>query len=150
MARVEGVDLVSEPENRLKQPKRKATKSSFKPGQSGNPGGRPRESQIERLVKKLTKETYAELVNLLMSSTEQEVMDYLNGPNVPLEQTLFIRHILDLAEKPNWVAYDKYLDRRIGKVKEEMDLSIRPGVKVIDLEPIGKKIVLGKNEEEEE
>lgn len=33
---------MSEPENRGKTGKRKANATSFKPGQSGNPGGRPK------------------------------------------------------------------------------------------------------------
>ena len=55
------------PENRQKQaPKRTATRTSWKPGQSGNPGGRPKAvGHVRDLAREHTKEAIETLVDIM-------------------------------------------------------------------------------------
>lgn len=120
---------MSESANRPKQTgKRKAPKSAFKPGESGNPSGRPALSQIEKDTKRMTRDQYASIQQVVMTKTKEELIEIV-ARGLPFEEELFILHVLELGEKPNMIAYDKYLDRRIGKVKEEIDVrGIRPTI----------------------
>jgi len=60
------------PENRLKQTrpgKRKAPRSAWKKGQSGNPGGRPKEvAEVRELSRQYTEEAIQTLVTLMQSA----------------------------------------------------------------------------------
>ena len=56
-------------ENRLKQVKRKATRTAWKPGQSGNPGGRPKEvAEVKALARQHCEEAIQTLVTLMQSA----------------------------------------------------------------------------------
>lgn len=120
----------------------------FKPGETGNPHGRPPLSAADRALKKMTREVFSELQQLFMTSTRDEIMDYMNGPSVSYESELFIRHMLALGENPNWSDYSKYLDRRIGKVKDEVEINlVKP---TVIRRHTGEEVVLGVKEEEQE
>lgn len=94
----------------------------FKPGCSGNPGGRPKKTDKERAVEQLTKETWNDLCQKMMT-LDRDALSALLGQSMPYEVELFIRHMLDLGERPSWDAYEKYLARRIGKVPSPHEVS---------------------------
>lgn len=55
-------------ENRSKQTKRKAPRTAWKPGQSGNPGGRPKEvAEVKTLARQHTQEALETLAKLMKS-----------------------------------------------------------------------------------
>ncbi len=57
-------------QNRPKQTKRKAPRTAWKPGQSGNPGGRPKEvAEVKALARKHTQEALETLAKLMKSGT---------------------------------------------------------------------------------
>ena len=104
-------------------PESRTKSGKFKKGQSGNPGGRTPLTPEEKSVKLLTRQKFAELVQLIMTKSRED-LEALISQSLPYEEELFIRHMLDLGQVTNWNQYDKYLDRRIGKVKEEMDVNV--------------------------
>ncbi len=57
-------------QNRPKQTRRKAPRTAWKPGQSGNPGGRPKEvAEVKALACKHTQEALETLAKLMKSGT---------------------------------------------------------------------------------
>ena len=59
------------PANRLKQVKRKAPKTAWKPGQSGNPKGRPREvAHVRDLARSHTEAAINALVSIIQSADQ--------------------------------------------------------------------------------
>ncbi len=120
---------------------------TFVKGQSGNPGGRKPMTDEERAVKKLTKETFNDLSEKMMTCTKEELEDMI-AMGLPFESELFIRMMLTLAEKGDMTQYQKYLDRRIGKVKEEVEINL-PKPTIIQLSG-DKQIVLGSERDEDE
>lgn len=94
----------------------------FVKGQSGNPSGGRKLTNKDKKVKDLTRETWNELSQKMMTCTKEE-LESLVGGRLPYEVELFIRHMLALGETPDWSQYAKYLERRIGKIKDEVELS---------------------------
>lgn len=88
-------------------------------------------TEEEKSVKLLTRKKFAHLVQMIMTKPKEDLEQFLAGPNIPFEEELFIRHVLALGDNPNFMAYDKYLDRRIGKVKDELELTAKPKRTVI-------------------
>lgn len=103
-------------------------------------------SEGDRTVQKLTKETWNDLSQKMMTCSREELDELLAG-KIPYEQELFIRHMLAIGENPDWHAYEKYLARRIGKVKDEVEV-IMPKPTVI-LRRDGTEVVLGNMPEPE-
>lgn len=98
---------------------------TFKKGASGNPNGRPKLTPQEKFVNQLTRETWNDLSQKMMTCTKEELAELLSGPEpLPMEVEIFIQHMLALAAEPDWTAYEKYLARRIGPVKQEIDLLV--------------------------
>lgn len=64
-------------ENRQKTDKRKAPKTAFKPGQSGNPGGRPKkteaEFELERACEDKTPEALDTILGLMTGAKQDSV-----------------------------------------------------------------------------
>jgi hypothetical protein len=75
------------PGNRQKTGKRAANKASFKPGQSGNPSGRPKkDKQVEGILKAASADAARRLVELKDSPNEKialaaarEILDRVYG-----------------------------------------------------------------------
>lgn len=120
----------------------------FKPGQSGNSGGRPKLTDKDRIVQKLTRETWNELSEKMMTCTKDQ-LEALIAAECPMEVETFIRHMLAINEDPDWHAYEKYLARRIGPVKQDINLTVHPKPTVINLLN-GDKMILGTEGDNDE
>ena len=121
---------------------------AFKKGVSGNPQGRPKETEKDKIVKKLTKETWNDLSEKMMTCSKDELEDII-AKECPFEIEIFIRHMLSLGEKPDWHQYSKYLERRIGKVQDELKIDM-PQPTIIHYADGTSLEMSAKKEDEEE
>ena len=120
--------------------------AKFKKGKSGNPTGRPKETPEDKVVKQLTRQTWNDLSQKMMTCTQQDLIKLLATGELPYESELFIQHMITLGEKPDWHAYEKYLARRIGPVKQELELSLPKPIVIHRRD--GSQTILGHEEEE--
>lgn len=121
--------------------------AKFKKGKSGNPSGRPKLTPEDKAVKQLTRETWNDLSQKMMTCSQTDLEELL-ARGVPYESELFIRHMLKLGESPDWHAYEKYLARRIGPVKQELEISAPKPIVIKHRD--GSATELGYQEEGEE
>lgn len=115
---------------------------------SPNPGGRPKLSDAERKLRHSTKEQMKEVGDMIVNGSRVELVHILDNPHEYSELQYQIACALKVSsEKGDWFTVDKILDRLIGKVKDEIDVSL-PKPTVIQLEN-GVEIVLGAKKGDE-
>lgn len=106
----------------------------FKPGQSGNPGGRPAISQEERSMRENFQKAFAMLGNKTIGEIEEIAKD----PNQPAPYAIAAKALSWAFKKGNPAMYREIFDRTIGKVTQQIDLSgsldIRPYKEMSDEE----------------
>lgn len=107
----------------------------FKPGKSGNPGGRKKRDPELVALRELTVEQFKEIANLVLSGKRQEASDLVNDVNAPL----FKRWLAKMADqgfnRGDQQALEFFLNRLIGKVPDKAEHS-GPGGKPLRLEDI--------------
>ncbi len=108
------------PESRQKTGKRTANKTTWKPGQTGNPGGRPK-SEVSltawmRDILSMTSEQAAKLC-------EQYARDFrqIKTGDVPMVGVVAIRVVQSVINDPPPGLVGQIWDRIDGKVKDEID-----------------------------
>lgn len=119
----------------------------WQPGQSGNPSGRPNLDPELRKLRELTKEQFKELATLLLSGTQEDLAELLAKPDTSMLTTWMIRVILTGAENGDYAKLDSLMNRLVGKVKDEMELTL-PKPTIIEYE--GSRLVLTSKMEKEE
>lgn len=113
----------------------------FKPGQSGNPGGTSKVDRELMVIRKLSKEKFKELANILISGTREDLERMLASPGTTALTEMVIKVVLGIAERGDMTSLDRLLDRLIGKVKDEVELNV---VKPMIIERRnGTEVVLG-------
>lgn len=113
----------------------------FKPGQSGNPGGTSKVDRELMVIRKLSKEKFKDLANILISGTREDLERMLAKPDTTALTEMVIKVVLGIAERGDMTSLDRLLDRLIGKVKDEVDVNV---VKPMIIERRnGTEVVLG-------
>lgn len=120
----------------------------FKKGISGNPSGRSPLSPEEKKLRKMTKEQFKEVGDLIVNGKWDELEDVESDPNATVIQRMVCKALIVAHGKGDWHTVNLLLDRLIGRVKEEIDISL-PKPTVILLGD-GKEIILGAKKGDEE
>lgn len=90
----------------------------FKPGQSGNPGGKPKQL--------LTKENVSSLVGKLSNMTREELQAIVADPKARMIEIMIASIMARSAKEGDPQRLEFLLMRSIGRVREE--LTVTPGV----------------------
>lgn len=98
--------------------KRKAPKTAFKKGQSGNPNGRPKLSEDMIKVRGAVGKAIAQLGDMI-TMTVSELKEIINNPESTAIQVLFANAII----KKDWRIVESVINRTYGKPKETLDLN---------------------------
>lgn len=104
-------------------------------------------THAERIVKKLSKSEFIEVSNLLLRNSREDLERMLAGPGLPMFQELLISMYLKMGETGDYDAYDKHLNRLIGKVADEVKLNVKP---TIIRRRNGEQVILGGEEVNED
>jgi hypothetical protein len=108
------------------KPKKKATKTSFQKGVSGNPEGRPPMSADTKKLMDLTKSSYREIALKYLNMSKKETLALKENDEMSMLEWAFVKCILVIHKKGDYATLDKMMDRVIGKVKDEVDLTVNP------------------------
>lgn len=120
----------------------------FKPGVSGNPSGRPKLTEDEKRLRKLTKEQFKEIGDIIVSGNTSELDELIHDPKATVLQVAIATAMRAAIEKGDLGNVEILLNRLIGKPKEELEVTgITPTV--IKLSN-GEELVLGTKKEETE
>lgn len=92
----------------------------WKKGQSGNPKGAPKDPKGLKRIKALTKVELVEIGNMLLKATYRELKKLSTDQNAPALHALLAGICIRLREKGDMTGFDKFLDRLIGKVRENV------------------------------
>ena len=93
----------------------------FKKGVSGNPRGAAKLSAEACKALRLGREDFLILANKYRTMTRQQLLDVAKDPDTQAFDLAVIAWIKEMTQG-DWKAVDKFLDRLIGKVKENIDL----------------------------
>ena len=104
--------------------KRKAPPHAWKPGQSGNPKGRPKDGQSWAAVwKECTEKTPAEVLSLINTSNDLGKAFKSYPPNVQMKYLVALRALSALMFDPQASMLNAIMDREDGKVAEKFEAS---------------------------
>ncbi len=112
--------------------KRKAPPTAFKPGQSGNPGGRkPLPEDIKQLKAERTEEFQRALYTYMGLTMDELKEKALSASQLTWLELILIRAV-ERTNDSDWKAINDILDRAFGKAAQPMELSA-PGGGPIEL-----------------
>lgn len=109
--------------------------NQWKPGQSGNPGGRPADPPELKKLRHLTKQELVEIGNLIIKGSVEELKLIAQNPKTTVIQAMIASVAWRAIKRGDTQALDGILNRMIGKVKDEVDfkaqVSSHGSVKII-------------------
>jgi hypothetical protein len=106
------------------KPKRKAPKSAWKPGQSGNPKGRPKDGQSWReVLTELSNMTTEDILLMIGADNDLGRNIKLMPKNVQMKYLVGARVIAALMFEPTSGLWNGLMDRIDGKVPDQLKIS---------------------------
>lgn len=94
----------------------------FKKGQSGNLKGRPPDA-LNRVMKKLTKEELEDVATFIIKGDCEELEKVLNDKKTSVIKSMFASCVNKVIKTGDMDAMEKVLNRLIGKVKDQIDVT---------------------------
>lgn len=95
----------------------------FKPGQSGNPGGRPKLPEDIREARKMNQLELERIVNKYLYTTVDAVDAALKDPATPMMERMVAMVVSKAAEVGDHTRLDFILSRLIGRVKDQIEIT---------------------------
>lgn len=117
--------------------------SRWKKGQSGNPAGGQKHNQELKAIKNLTNAELIEVGNIVIKGNVEELKRIARDDAETALKRMLASVVVKIISKGDMTALDVLLNRLVGKVKDQMDISglpVAPGAQVvICLPPNGRE-----------
>lgn len=95
----------------------------FKPGQSGNPGGRPKTPEDLREGRKLNQHELERVINKLLYLDKGQLQEVVRNPETPMLELIAASILAQAAQKGDQQRLEFVLQRMIGKVKDQLEVT---------------------------
>lgn len=95
----------------------------FKPGQSGNPKGRPPLSPIQRALKNLTIESYREVIEAVCTGNIDNLKQMVEDPKTSALQVGVARAFMKAIQAGDYAVIERIAERIVGKIPDELKVS---------------------------
>lgn len=92
----------------------------FAKGKSGNPGGKSKADGELQAARNLSKEQLKEILNLIATHPREELQQIVDKHDTPF----LIEWTLVLALRADLAVWNAFMDRLVGKVKDEVEHSV--------------------------
>lgn len=102
--------------------KRRGPGRPFKPGQSGNPKGKPRLPEQTKKLRAINKDKLAIMLNKYANHTLAELEKVANDPATGALELIVISAISDAIQKGDSRAREFIVERMVGRVPVELDV----------------------------
>lgn len=109
-------------------PKLPPIHSRFKKGQSGNPLGGKMHDPALRALRKMSKELYAEIVHMLMTSTLEEIKKAGEDPKTIAAKRFVCIAFAKAMQRGDYSTFRTILSEVIGKVPDEVKHKIEADI----------------------
>jgi len=104
-------------------PRKPPADKQFKPGQSGNPGGRPKLPEDVKEARQLNRVEFERIVNRHLWMTKAQLQEAIKDPAAPLIETMVGTLIAKAIQAGDHIRLEFILCRLIGKVQERIEIS---------------------------
>ncbi len=119
----------------------------FKKGQSGNPGGKIKVPDDIKEARKLTQIELERTINSLLFLDKEALQARIKDPKTPMIEMIAASIMAQAAVKGDHLRLDFILQRMIGKVKDQIELSTP--VPFVLRKRDGEEIVMGVETKQE-
>lgn len=99
--------------------------TQFKPGQSGNPNGRPVLPGNIKTMRQWNQIKFAEFLNEFVDMTQDQLASKLKSGTCTMLEDMIISVMLHAKKKGDHQKINFLLDRLIGKVPNEIDVTTK-------------------------
>lgn len=100
-----------------------AEKYKFKKGQSGNPNGARAHNPAVKALKKLTLETYREVVELVLTGNLTDLKAMAEDPATPAVQVGIATAFMKAIKEGDYGVIERIAERIIGKIPDELKVT---------------------------
>jgi hypothetical protein len=120
----------------------------FKPGQSGNPGGKVKVPEDIKEARKLNQVELERIINKYLAMSRDEVKAAIGAPSTPMMELMVASIVAQAAQKGDHQRLDFVLNRLVGKVKDQIE--VKQVTPFVIRHTTGEQTVLGAKVESEE
>lgn len=109
--------------------------TQFKKGQSGNPQGGRIQNPALRALKKLTVETYREIIELVLISDVATIQAIAKDPSTPAVKVGICVAFLKAIKNGDYAVIERIAERIVGKIPDEIKIqpmTVNQKVTIID------------------
>lgn len=101
------------------------------PGKSGNPKGRP-PNAVPAGLRKLTQETYAQVIELVLTGNLDELQAMVKDPKTPAVQVGIATAFIKAIKEGNYQVMERIAERIVGKLPENINIQGNFHTSVVD------------------
>lgn len=101
----------------------KMIEKQWKPGQTGNPNGRPPLNPIQRALKNLTVQTYREVIEAVCTGNLDRLREMVEDPTTSALQVGVATAFMKAIKAGDYAVIERIAERIVGKIPDELNVT---------------------------